>query len=179
MSDNSTEESSREGKVDDDHIGDLISDHLDETDYKIYRVLNEDGRISDTDLGERVGLSRTAVRRRRKKLQEENMIKIIGLLVLQEVDLSYVDVRVTISSDATRDAIDEYIGFLIEQELVYEVDEYLGQSDILVRVWHRSLHDVKTYVTQITQRDIVEDLEITPVTKTHKAWHGEIEGKMD
>ncbi|MXV64048.1 AsnC family transcriptional regulator [Natronorubrum sp. JWXQ-INN-674] len=175
MSDHSTEESSVEGVLDDAHIGDLVSNHLDEIDYKIYRILNEDGRISDTDLGERVDLSRTAVRRRRKKLQEENMIKIIGVLVLQEAELSYADVRVTVSSDATRDAIDEFIAFLIDQELVYEVDEYLGQSDILVRVWHGSLQDVKTYVIQLMQRDIVEDFEITPVTKTHKAWHSEIE----
>lgn len=179
MSDHLTDESSGDEAIDDDQIGDLVSDHLDKIDYKIYRILNEDGRISDTDLGERVGLSRTAVRRRRRKLQEENMLKIIGVLVLQEAELSYVDARVTISSDATRDTIDEYINFLIDQELVYEVDEYLGQSDILIRVWHRSLQDVKTYVTQITQRDIVEDVEITPITKTHKAWHGEIEDRTD
>lgn len=179
MSDHSTEESSVEGALEDAHIGDLVSNHLDEIDYKIYRILNEDGRISDTDLGERVDLSRTAVRRRRKKLQEENMIKIIGVLVLQEAELSYADVRVTVSSDATRDAIDEFIDFLIEQELVYEVDEYLGQSDILVRVWHGSLQDVKTYVIHLMQHDIVEDFEITPVTKTHKAWHSKIENGTD
>ncbi|WP_245998446.1 Lrp/AsnC family transcriptional regulator [Halalkalicoccus subterraneus] len=174
-----TEESSEKGALDDAHIGDLVSNHLDETDYKIYRILNEDGRISDTELGERVNLSRTAVRRRRKKLQEENMIKIIGVLVLQEAELSYADVRVTVSSDATRDAVDEFISFLIEQELVYEVDEYLGQSDILVRVWHGSLQEVKTYVTHLMQHDIVKDFEVTPVTKTHKAWHSEIKDNRD
>ena len=175
MSEQSTDESSVDGSLEEASIGDLIANHLDEIDYEIYRILNEDGRISDTDLGERVDLSRTAVRRRREKLQEENIIKIIGVLVLQEVDLSYADVQVTISSDATREAIDEYIDFLVEQELVYEVDEYLGRSDILVRVWHGSLQEIKTYVNQLTRRDIVEEFEITPVIRTHKAWHSEIE----
>ncbi|WP_049924029.1 Lrp/AsnC family transcriptional regulator [Halopiger djelfimassiliensis] len=179
MSDHSTEENSVDGALEDAHIGDLVSEHLDEIDYKIYRILNEDGRISDTELGERVDLSRTAVRRRRKKLEDENIIKIIGVLVLQEVELSYADVQVTLSSGATRDEIDEFIEFLVDQELIYEVDEYLGRSDVLVRVWHASLQDVKTYVTELMQHDIVEEYEVTPVIKTHKAWHSNIEGTLD
>lgn len=179
MSEHLGEEDSAEEAAEDLHIDDLVSNHLDETDYKIYRILNENGRISDTDLGEKVNLSRTAVRRRRKKLQEENIIKVIGVLVLQEAELSYADIRVAVRSNSTRDAIDEFIDYLIKQELVYEVDEYIGQSDIFVRVWHVSLQDVKTYVTQLMQHDIVEDFEITPVTKTHKAWHTQIEDKTD
>nr|WP_239639434.1 Lrp/AsnC family transcriptional regulator [Halobiforma nitratireducens] len=149
---------------------------MDSIDYDIYRILNEDGRISDTELGERVDLSRTAVRRRRKKLQEENVIKIIGVLVLQEVDLNYADVQVNLRADASRESIDELIEFLVDQELVYEVDEYLGSSDMLVRVWHESLQDIKRYVNELLQDEIVEAYEITPVTRTHKAWHSEIDG---
>lgn len=175
MSDQSTADRSANGALDEANIEDLISEHLDEVDYKIYRILNEDGRISDTELGERVNLSRTAVRRRRKKLQEENILKIIGVLVLQEVELSYVDVHVSLESDATREEIDAFISYLAGEEFIYEIDEYLGRSDLLVRVWHASLQDVKTYVTQILQDDIVEEYEITPVIKTHKAWHSQID----
>lgn len=152
----------------------LVSNHLDEIDYEIYQILNENGRISDTELGERVGLSRTAVRRRRKKLQEENVVKIIGVLVLQEVDLNYADVRVTVTADATRDDVTEFIDSLTGHELVYEVDEYLGSTDFLVRIWHASLQDIKTYVTSLMQHEVVEEYEITPVSKTYKAWHSEI-----
>ncbi|GAA1335578.1 hypothetical protein GCM10009647_077750 [Streptomyces sanglieri] len=164
------------GELDNTNIGDLVTDNLDNIDYEIYRILNEDGRISDTELGERVDLSRTAVRRRRKKLQEENVIKIIGVLVLQEVDLNYADVQVKLRSDASREAIDKFIEFLVDQELVYEVDEYLGSSDMLVRVWHGSLQDIKRYVNKLLQNEIVEEYEITPVIRTHKAWHSEIDG---
>ncbi|MFP8888898.1 Lrp/AsnC family transcriptional regulator [Natrialbaceae archaeon A-CW2] len=157
-------------------IEQLVTDNLDEVDYKIYRILNEDGRISDTDLGERVGLSRTAVRRRRKKLQDNNIIKIIGVLVLQEVDLEYADVQVSLQPEATNEELHEFIDYLVDQELVYEVDEYLGQSDMLIRVWHASLRDVKEYVNELIQHaDIVEDYEVVPVIRTHKAWHSKIE----
>ncbi len=163
-------------ELDDTDIGDLVTKNLDSIDYEIYRILNEDGRISDTELGERIDLSRTAVRRRRKKLQEENVIKILGVLVLQEVDLNYADVQVTLRSDTSRESIDEFIEFLVRQELVYEVDEYLGSSDMLVRVWHRSLQDIKQYVNKLLQSEIVQEYEIIPVTRTHKAWHSEING---
>lgn len=103
------------------------------------------------------------------------MLKIIGVLVLQEVDLSYADVQVTLSPDASNKAIDEFISHLADQELVYEVDEYLGRSDVLVRVWHASLQDIKSYVTELMQREIVEEFEITPIIKTHKAWHSKID----
>lgn len=164
-----------EGRVEKDtDIEDLLGENLDSTDYEIYRALNEDGRMSDTELSEKVGLSRTAVRRRRKQLQEENVIKVIGLLILQEVDLNYADVRVTTQPDASRESIDQFISSLMDEELVYEVNEYMGRSDILVRVWHASLQDIKQYVNQLLQHDTIKDYEITPVTRTHKAWHSNI-----
>ncbi|WP_255171177.1 Lrp/AsnC family transcriptional regulator [Natrononativus amylolyticus] len=164
----------------DESIQELVTEHLDEVDYKIYRILNDDGRISDTELGEKVGLSRTAVRRRRRKLQEDNVIKILAVLVLQEVNLKYADVQVTLKSDVTTEEIYEFIEFLLEQELVYEVDEYLGRSDMLVRVWHGSLRDIKRYVNELMQRtDIVDSYEVIPVIKTHKAWHSRVDGSMD
>lgn len=167
----------RDDVIIDKTIEELVTEHIDETDYKIYRILNEDGRISDTDLGDRVGLSRTAVRRRRRNLQENNMIKIIGVLVLQEVNLEYADVQVSLRSDATNQELHKFIEFLIDQELVYEVDEYLGRSDMLIRVWHGSLRDIKEYVNELIQQtNIVEEYEVVPVIRTHKAWHTEIDG---
>jgi hypothetical protein len=46
--------------VDNEKVKRILKEHLDETDYRIYKALNEDGRMSDTQIGERVGLSLTA-----------------------------------------------------------------------------------------------------------------------
>ncbi|VWX54573.1 AsnC family transcriptional regulator [Novosphingobium sp. 9U] len=48
---------------------------LDRMDYRIIKALVEDGRISDTALGERLHLSSTAVARRRRQLEEAGVIK--------------------------------------------------------------------------------------------------------
>lgn len=51
-----------------------ISPGLDATDYRILRALCADGRTSDVCLGERINLSSTAVARRRKILEERQVI---------------------------------------------------------------------------------------------------------
>lgn len=150
----------------------ILQRYLDETDYRIYKELNAHGRLPDTELGNRVGLSRTAARRRRKSLEEEGILDVIGVLVLQEAELAYADVRVRIGSDASEEEIKEFVDSLAEDELVYELDEYMGEFDLLVRVWHASLSDIKSYLRETLQQSaVVESYEATPVTKTLKAWH--------
>ncbi|ADQ65964.1 transcriptional regulator [Halogeometricum borinquense DSM 11551] len=150
----------------------ILTEYLDETDYRIYKELNRDGRISDTELGERVGLSRTAARRRREKLQSEGLVDVLGVLVLQEAELAYADAFVTLNSDISQDDFDDFLSKIEGEELIYEIDEYMGKYDLLLRVWHASLSDIKSYLrAQLQTHDAVERYETVPVTKTHKAWH--------
>ncbi|ADE02049.1 Lrp/AsnC family transcriptional regulator [Haloferax volcanii] len=158
--------------LENDTIQSLLKEHLDETDYRIYKALNEDGRMSDTELGERVGLSRTAAHRRRKKLEEEGIIDVLGVLVLQEADFAYADVFVKLSSEATVDELDEFLETVKGDEFIYEIEEYMGTYDLLLRVWHATLGDIQSYLrTQLQCHDLVAKYEAMPVTKTHKAWH--------
>lgn len=158
--------------LDNDKVKQILKEHLDETDYRIYKALNENGRMSDTELGEHVGLSRTAARRRRKNLEDKGLIDILGVLVLQEADLAYADVFVTLDSNVDSDTLQEFLEEVKHEELIYEIEEYMGQYDLLLRVWHASLSDVKTYLrTMLQDHEAVGQYETIPVTKTHKAWH--------
>lgn len=73
---------------------------LDKIDRKILRILQEEGRISFTELGERVGLSTTPCTERVRRLEREKIItgyharldpKAVkaGLLVFVEISLAY------------------------------------------------------------------------------------------
>jgi len=158
--------------MDNEKVKQILKKHLDETDYRIYKALNEDGRMSDTEIGERVGLSRTAARRRRKKLEDEGLVDVLGVLVLQEADLAYADVFVTFESKVDAEDLDLFLEEVKDEELIYEIEEYMGQYDLLLRVWHASLSDIKTYLrTKLQDHGAVERYETIPVTKTHKAWH--------
>ncbi len=153
----------------------ILEDLLDEHDYEIFEALNENGRMSDTELAERVGLSRTAVRRRREKLAESGFLKILAVLVLQEGDLAYGDVRVSLDQCVGPDTREDLIERLIDAELVYSLDSCLGEYDLFVRAWHESLDELKAYVWDLLgSEDAVEAYDITPVVKTWKAWDREL-----
>lgn len=73
---------------------------LDKIDRKILRILQEEGRISFTELGERVGLSTTPCTERVRRLEREKIITgyyaridpqsvKAGLLVFVEISLAY------------------------------------------------------------------------------------------
>lgn len=158
--------------LDDGEVQAVLEEHLDKVDYQIYRVLNENGRISDTELGEKVGLSRTAVRRRREKLQEEGVLDVLAVLILQGADLAYADIRVTFDPSADREEIREFIDGILYDELIYEIDEYMGGYDLLIRAWHASLQRLKSYISKLLQdHSVIDSYEMTPVIKTEKAWH--------
>jgi len=160
-----------EPEVDPDTPRAILEEELDKEDYEIFTALNENGRMSDTELAERVGLSRTAVRRRRENLSESGVLEILAVLVLQETDLAYADVRVTVDKSVPAEQRDGLIHALIDADLVYSVDSCLGEYDLFVRTWHASLSEVKSYIWDLLdEHDAVSGYDITPIVKTWKAW---------
>lgn len=154
----------------------ILRAHLDDQDYQIFEALNENGRMSDTELADRVGLSRTAVRRRRENLTESGILEILAVIVLQEADLAYADVRVSVDQSVGRTKRDALIERLLDAELVYSLDSCLGDYDLFVRTWHTTLNDVKAYVWDLLDDDpAVDGYDITPVVKTWKAWNRELD----
>jgi DNA-binding Lrp family transcriptional regulator len=154
----------------------ILEDRLDENDYKIFEALNEDGRMSDTELAERVGLSRTAVRRRREDLVESGTLKVLAVIVLQEADLEYADIRISLRAGANSANRNDLIEKLVDADLVYSVDSVLGEFDLFARGWHASLGELKSYFWELLEdEEIVTDYEITPVVDTWKAWDRELD----
>lgn len=154
----------------------ILEEYLDEHDYQIFQKLNEDGRISDTELAEEIGLSRSAVRRRRENLIERGAVDVLAVIVLQELDLAYADVLVDLDKDAASEERSELISKLIDEDLIYSLDSCLGQYDLFVRLWHESLGDVKSYTWELfADEPIVDSYEVVPMVHTWKAWDKELD----
>jgi len=154
----------------------LLKGYLDDHDYDIFEALNEDGRISDTELAEQVGLSRTAVRRRREKLLDRGAVDVHAVIVLQELDLAYADVLVKLNKTAPADDRDALIASLIDEELVYSLDSCMGSYDLFVRLWHETLNDLKDYTWGIFENEsVIEEYELVPMVYTWKAWDKELD----
>lgn len=153
----------------------ILEEYLDEYDYRIFELLNRDGRISDTELAEAVGLSRTAVRRRRENLVEDGMLEIIGVISFPGTDLAYADLRISLRTEARVEERDRLVRKFVDADLVYSVDSVLGDHDLLVRGWHSSLGDLKSYFWELLDDEsAIADYDITVVTDTWKAWNREL-----
>lgn len=148
-----------------------LREYLDEEDYQIFQALNEDGRMSDTELAERVGLSRTAVRRRRENLMNDGLLDILAVIVLQEGNFSYGEVIVEFEPSVTAEEWPAVIETFLDADLVYSVDVTMGDYDLILHVWHESFHELKTYIWELfDEATVVKDYEFYPVAKTYKAW---------
>lgn len=158
--------------IEDPQVVELLEDRMDHKDYLIFRELNKDGRLSDTELAERVGLSRTAARSRRKNLQEEGILEIFALLVFKQADYSYAEVHISYSNDASRDQIDVFIEEFLDDGLVYEVAECIGEYDLMIRVWQSSLDKINAHVREYLQgNEVVDSYTIVPITNSYKMFH--------
>ena len=163
--------------IEDPRVVELLEDRMDHKDYLIFRALNEDGRLSDTELAEQVGLSRTAARRRRKQLQDEGILEVFALLVFKQADYAYAEVQITYDMAASAERIDEFLQTLLDDGLVYEVAECMGEHDLMIRVWQSSLSEVNGHVRDhLHKNDVVESYTVVPITNSYKMFHRDFTG---
>jgi Lrp/AsnC family transcriptional regulator, leucine-responsive regulatory protein len=108
-------------------------DALDETDIQILQILQEDGRISNTELSQRVHLAPPTVLRRVKLLEERGYIKGYAAL-LDPLALGLtVTAFIFVESQAGCD-LDELSAFLAEIPSVQEVHHVIGEWCFLLKV---------------------------------------------
>lgn len=123
---------------------------LDRTDRKILNVLQQDGRITNTDLSEQVGLSPTATAERMKRLVRDGYIDHFsahvapgkvgrGLLVFVEIKLDRTSPEIF---DAFKAAA-ERSGDILECHMVAGGFDYLVKSRVAdMEAYRRFLSDV-------------------------------------
>jgi Lrp/AsnC family leucine-responsive transcriptional regulator len=108
-------------------------DKLDEIDLHILDILQEEGRISNADLAQRVGLAPPTVLRRVKLLEEHGYIRGYAALVNPLKLGLTVTAFVFIESSAGCD-LNEVREFLVELPGVQEVHHLIGEWCFLLKV---------------------------------------------
>ncbi|WP_417317675.1 Lrp/AsnC family transcriptional regulator [Emcibacter sp.] len=149
-----------------DHI------QLDKIDLAILQILQEDGRISNADLAEKVGLSQSACLRRVKALEEEGIITGHSAVVDQTA-AGYPDnvfVQITVEKQ-TKEKLAEFEVKVKECPQIMECYLMSGDADYLLRVivsdasdYERLHMDVLTALPGVSQ--IKSNFSLRTVTKT-------------
>lgn len=149
----------------------ILKNKFDRKDIEIISVLNQDGRISDQKMAERLGISKTAIRTRRLKLQKMGAIRIIALLVLQNIELVYADVVLSFESGADKELIKKFIERCANDEYIFEISEYMGTDDLLLRFFDSDLSSLKDHIVSIIRGNgIISSYLVYPVVRSYKAW---------
>lgn len=116
---------------------------LDATDIKILNVLQEEGRITNKALSEKLGLSTTPIFERMKRLEKDGVIaKYVALLNYKKIDRK-LTVFVSISlKNHTRSYLEKFIEEMNQYKEIQEVYHIAGDFDYMLKIVTR---DIETY----------------------------------
>jgi len=124
----------------DNSTSDRSSDRIDRIDRRMLEELRVDGRLSVTELANRVGLSKTPCQSRLKRLIEKGYIRGFRAIVdqgkLGEAHVAFAEVKL---SDTREKALDEFRRAVSRVQEVEECHMIAGNFDYLLKVRTRDI----------------------------------------
>ena len=137
---------------------------LDDIDRRILRVLQKQGRISNADLSDKVGLSPSACHRRVQRLEDEGILRdYVALLDARKIGLPttvFVEIRLQGQADDILDSFEAEVKRVPE---VLECHLMTGTADYLLKVVVDSTEDF----ARIHRQHLARLPGVGPVSYTH------------
>ncbi|MDG1986802.1 MAG: Lrp/AsnC family transcriptional regulator [Halieaceae bacterium] len=122
---------------------------MDRTDKKILKIMQQDGRISNQALADRVGISTAACWRRVRALEDEGLItSYAAILSRTKVNLNlcaFVHITLTRHSKETTTSFEEAI---LERPEVLECFSTTGDADFILRVVTESIESLDVFLSE-------------------------------
>lgn len=148
-----------------------MSDYnLDHIDRKILTILQQDGRIPNNKLAEKVGLTTTPTLERVKRLEQEGIIKGYGARVDEEAIgkglVVFCSLRLAVHQMHTLDEVCDRINELTEIQACYHIT---GDSDFLLKVVVEDMSAYEQFVHhKLTRLPGIERIYSNMVLSTKK-----------
>jgi DNA-binding Lrp family transcriptional regulator len=139
-----------------------MSNELDSTDENIIQLLQEDSRKSFVDIGAKIGLSESAVRRRVKNLMDRGLIKRFTIEMGTSNKTSAITF-ISVDSHVETDIICAKLMDLNGVEVIYEIT---GQYDIAVIITAPTIADINRCVDNLRKIEGVSDTNTVIVLRT-------------
>jgi Lrp/AsnC family transcriptional regulator, leucine-responsive regulatory protein len=155
------------------HAGMAGTEHelqLDARDRSILKLLQEDGRITNAELAERVHLSPSACLRRVKQLEDSGLIKSYAMFLDEKIAGFSGTAYVSVTLDQQgRGALDRFEAAVQQHTEIMECYLLAGTHDYLLRVVYRNSSDFERIHTDvITQLPGVSRVQSTLTLRTIK-----------
>ena len=133
---------------------------IDATDMKIIRLLQQNGRMSNTDIAKKAGVSETTVRYRMQRLTKEDYIQIVAMV--KPVKLGFgIEGSIRIKADIK--AIDSVTDKLKNIDSLYFVARSIGNYDFDTEYYVKSTTDLKELIDTINAIDGVLETDVSTI----------------
>lgn len=142
---------------------------LTKKDWQIIRLLKENARMSDAEIGRRIGLSKSAVRWRRINLQKKGYLFISAYLRFDKLGYNYAFILIKLNPRSPKEQITLFKKKLMEYEHTFAVYEIWGDYNILAGVFGEDTPDLRKHVMELVQEETcVHDYKVVFGIKTLK-----------
>jgi Lrp/AsnC family transcriptional regulator for asnA, asnC and gidA len=139
---------------------------LDKLDFEIVSCLQQDGRMSFTDMAERLGVSVGTIRTRLNKLVEEGTINIIGRVAPEKVGFNaYAHIAVFVRPATLKESLAKRIAKLPEVSFLAMTS---GDYDLEVDVMCRDNDHLMEFVGKLSAMNGVNQTKTTLYFKVYK-----------
>jgi Lrp/AsnC family transcriptional regulator, regulator for asnA, asnC and gidA len=128
------------------HQGGILNLPIDDIDTEMINLLKQNGRMPNTEIANRLNLSETAIRKRLKRLLDDEIIQIVA--VVNQIKLGYaIEGNIRIKTDIKKTGhVKEELKAL---ERVWYIAQITGSSDFDVEFNARSQDDLRMLIEKI------------------------------
>ncbi|QBF32368.1 Lrp/AsnC family transcriptional regulator [Thalassococcus sp. S3] len=134
---------------------------LDDADRRLLRYLQDDPSLGNTELAERAGMTAAAVARRRKRLEDRDILQGAEARINWAALGFTVEVSLRFTLDKTQPrAFDDFLEAARMVPEVLEIQTFLGRVDVRLSVIARDMaHYQQLYRTRILTLPHIADIE--------------------
>lgn len=149
---------------------------LDAIDFKILRILQEDGRISNLDLSNKIGLSAAPTLERVKKLERSGIIKgYYAQLDLYKLGLGTETFMQVSLAYNKQNAIDNFMEQVTKIDEIMECYQVTGSSDFILKIVVRDVQGyeqlVREKLSRIPEITHMQTMVVLSTIKKARALH--------
>ena len=137
---------------------------MDPTDAKIIKILQADSRKTFVEIGNEIGLSESAVRRRVKNLIRREIIKKFTVEI-NSGDKTSAITLISVNSTSDTSSVSKKLMGLTGVEVIYEIT---GQYDIAAVISAPSISEINRSIDEVRKTEGVSDTNTVILLKTIK-----------
>lgn len=127
-----------------------MKENMDEIDYQIIRLLEQNGRMPNTELGKKLSLSETTVRKRIKRLIDSDLIKVVAVRNRTKLGFN-TNGNIRIEADTSK--VKQIAHELSKMDNIWYIAQLAGDAEFDVEFSVESHYDLLLLLEEINNID--------------------------